>query len=175
VCVRVCVRVCVCGFYCTLHGGPETRMGPVSGGTAGRYVVIAIPLDLLAICCFLVHIPFRPEMQMRPLGGATVARGRKVLRRYVVSGIPPDILSLLSNSPSVSLFSRGRSVLGNCILLQRIRDGYGTVHGLFTPFITVSGLTERESLFFFLFFSGVVESPILLLAREFGRSWCLAR
>jgi hypothetical protein len=67
-------------------------------------------------------------------------------------------------------------VLGIGILLQRIRDGYGTVHGLFTPFITVSGLTERESLFFFfLFFSGVVESPILLLAREFGRSWCLAR
>jgi hypothetical protein len=51
-------------------------MRPLSGGTAGRYVVIAIPHDLLPTCCFLVHIPFRPEMQMRPLGGGTVARGK---------------------------------------------------------------------------------------------------
>jgi hypothetical protein len=53
---------------------------------------------------------------MRQLGGATVARGRKALRRYVVSGIPPDLLPLLCISPSVSLSSRGRSVLGIGIL-----------------------------------------------------------
>ncbi len=169
---RVCVCVCVCVvFYCTY--------------VKGRDADAAAKLwDCRPLCCnwctawassYLLLSSAHP-VQARDADAAARrwdCGKRKVLRRYVVSGIPPDLLSLVCISPSVSLFSRGRSLLGIGILWQRIRDGYGTVHCLFTPFIRVSGLTERESLFFF--FSGVVESPILLRAREFGRSWCLAR
>ncbi len=68
--------MCVGGFLLHFTCRAEMRMRPLSGWTAGRYVVIGIPHDLLLTCCFLVHIPFRPQMQMRPLGGGTVARGK---------------------------------------------------------------------------------------------------